>query len=338
MNFTRHKIAVVFALMVLLSAVPVYAQSDALVQAAQAEGALEFYANITAIEPVLQQFAEQYGVDANYTRISTEGFAATLLTEHQAGRQRVSVMQAPMPLLEILKEFGLLAPYESPAAEGYPEWSRDEDNMIQMFGIEYVALIYNTNVVAPEDVPTSYMDLTDPKWKGRIVMANPSSHATTIQWLVGLKEHNVFGSEEAWWDFIRGLAANEPMFVASFGPTPGPISSGEVAIGISMPKYIVTLAPAPLDWARVKEPMLGTPRGIALANGAPHPNAAKLFIDYWLSEDAAEILANEVGEYVLAPGVYPPIGGIDEATVLPLRTMTDEEIMYWGDEFARIFR
>lgn len=334
----RSVIVFVFALLFALLAVPAVAQSDQQVVAAQAEGIVEFYANITAIDPVLADFAEKYGVEANYTRISTEGFAATLLTEHQARRQRVSVLQAPVPLLEILKDYGLLARYDSPMAADYPEWSRDSDGMIQLFGIEYVALIYNKNLVAAEDVPTSYMDLTDPKWNRKIVMANPSTHATTIQWLVGLKDHNVFGSEDAWWQFIHGLAANNPMFVASFGPTPGPISSGEVHIGISMPKYIVTLAPAPLDWARVKEPMLGTPRGIALANGAPHPNAAKLFIDYWLSAEASSVLANDVGEYVLAPGVYPPIDGIDGATVLPLRTMSDEEIERWGEEFGRIFR
>lgn len=333
----KRRSLLVVALLVALVALPVAAQSDELISAAQAEGEVEYYANITAIEPVLEAFADAYGVEANYTRISTEGFAATLLTEHQARRQRVSVLQAPIPLLEILKEFGLLAPYNSPAAADYPEWSKDPDGMIQQFGIEYVALIYNKNLVAEEDAPTSYMDLTDPKWNGKIVMANPSTHATTIQWLVGLKDHNVFGSEDAWWEFIRGLAANNPMLVASFGPTPGPISSGEVHIGISMPKYIVTLAPAPLDWARVSEPMLGTPRGIALANGAPHESAGKLFIDYWLSGEASSILAGDVGEYVLAPGVYPPIDGIEDATVLPLRTMSDEEIERWGEEFGRIF-
>lgn len=314
------------------------AQTAEQIAAAQAEGSLEYYANITAVDPVLEAFAATYGVQANYTRISTEGFAATLLTEFQAGRQLASVLQAPLPLLEILKEFGLLQPYNSPVAEGYPEWSRDPDGMIQQFGIEYVALIYNTELVAAEDVPTSYMDLTDPKWAGKIVMANPASHATTIQWLVGLKDHNVFGSEDTWWEFVRGLAANRPMLVGSFGPTPGPISSGEMHIGISMPKYIVTLAPAPLDWARVSEPMFGTPRGIALAAGAPAPEAGKLFIDYWLGLESSEILAEDVGEYVLAPGVYPPIDGIDEATVLPLASMTDEEIAEWGEVFGDIFR
>ncbi|MBX3142235.1 MAG: extracellular solute-binding protein [Trueperaceae bacterium] len=334
----RRTIHALFIGLAVLLASSATAQDAALVAAAQAEGSLEYYANITAVDPVLAAFAEEYGVAANYTRISTEGFAATLLTEYQAGRQLASVLQAPLPLLEILKEFGLLQPYESPVAAGYPDWSRDPDGMIQQFGIEYVALIYNTELVAAEDVPTSYMDLTDPKWAGKIVMANPASHATTIQWLVGLKDHNVFGSEDAWWEFVRGLAANRPMLVGSFGPTPGPISSGEMHIGISMPKYIVTLAPAPLDWARVSEPMFGTPRGIALAAGAPAPNAGKLFIDYWLGAESSSILAEDVGEYVLAPGVYPPIDGIDDATVLPLASMTDEEISEWGERFADIFR
>src|SRR5690606_3876761 len=103
------------------------AQSAELVAAAQAEGTLEYYANITSVDPVLEAFNAEYGVTANYTRISTEGFAATLLTEFQAGRQVASVLQGALPLLEILKEYGLLQAYESPVAEGYPEWSRDPD-------------------------------------------------------------------------------------------------------------------------------------------------------------------------------------------------------------------
>ena len=167
-------------------------------------------------------------------------------------------------------------------------------------------------------------------------MANPSAHATTISWLIGLKE-NVFPSEGAWMKFVKGLAANKPMFVRSFGPTPAPVESGEKLIAISMPKYIITKAPAPLDWARVEQPLLGTPRGIAVTAAAPDPNAAKLFVDYWLSRDAMKMLADKVGEYVLHPGVYPPIPGIDKAKVLAIRELSDKEIRYWGGEFKKIF-
>ena len=240
-----------------------------------------------------------------------------------------------MPILEILKGKGVLASYKSPVAAIYPEWTRKDDR-IQIFGIEYVALLYNKELVKPGDVPKKYEDLTDPKWSGKIVMANPTSHATTISWLVGLKE-KVFATEDAWMKFVKGLAANKPMFVSSFGPTPAPIESGEKLIGISMPKYILTKAPAPLDWARIEQPLLGTPRGMGIANKAPHPNAAQLFFDYWLSKESAKILAEKVGEYVLYPEVYPPIQGIEKARVQPIRELSDDEIRRWAAEFKKIF-
>jgi len=322
-------------LLIVLTALSAYSAKYALAEKAQAEGEVAFYANITAIEPIMEDFSKNKGVKGTYTRISTSKFLATVLTEHQAGKLIAVVLQAPLPIMELLKDRGVLASYRSPAAAGYPEWTRKDDK-IQIFGIEYVALIYNKELVKPEDAPKRYEDLTDPKWQGKIVMANPSAHATTISWLIGLKE-NVFKSEEAWMKFVKGLAANKPMFVRSFGPTPAPVESGEKLIAISMPKYIITKAPAPLDWARVEQPLLGTPRGIAVTAAAQHPNAAKLFVDYWLSRDAMQILADKVGEYVLHPGVYPPIDGIDKAKVLPIRELSDDEIRYWGDEFKKIF-
>ncbi|UCG37687.1 MAG: ABC transporter substrate-binding protein, partial [bacterium] len=93
---------------------------------------------------------------------------------------------------------------------------------------------------------------------------------------------------------------------------------------------------APLDWARV-DTLLGSPRGIALAAKAPHPEAGKVFMDYWLSRDAMKILADKVGEYVLTKGVFPPIDGIDKVKVLPIRELSDEEIQSWGDKFKAIF-
>src|SRR5690606_20165021 len=159
-----------------------------------------------------------------------------------------------------------------------------------------------------------------------IVMADPATHTSTIQWLLGLKEH-VFKSEDDWMQFLKALAANKPMFVASFGPTPAPVESGEKLIGISMPKYIMTKAPAPLAWApQSGQPLLGTARAIALTSKAPHPDAAKAFIDFWLSKQAMGLLAKDVGEYVLAEGVFPKVPDIEKAKVLPVRDLSDEDL------------
>lgn len=311
------------------------AADQSLLSRARTEGRAVFYANITAVEPIMKAFTADTGVKGEYTRISSPKFVATTITEFEAGKLLADVVQSPMPVLELLKQRGILASYHSPAAAGYPEWTRKDDR-IQLFGIEYVGLIYNKELVKNADVPKRYEDLTDPKWKDKIVMADPATHPSTISWLIGLKE-NVFRSEGEWMKFLKGLAANKPMFVASFGPTPAPVESGEKLIAISMPKYIITKAPAPLDWARVGQPLMGTPRAIAVTSKAPHPNAARLFVDYWLSKKSMEILARDVGEYVLTPGVYPPIEGINKAKVIAIRELSDDEIQKWGSEFKKIF-
>ena len=326
---------ILILLLVLIMVPAAFAATTDLAQKAKEEGQVSFYANMTAVQPIMDEFNRESGLKGQYTRISTSKFLPTVLTEYQAGKLMADILQAPLPVMQMLKAKGVLAPYSSPAAADYPAWTR-QDDQIQVFGIEYVALIYNKELVKPADVPKRYEDLTDPKWKNKIVMANPATHATTISWLIGLKE-NVFKSEAEWMKFIKGLAANRPMFVKSFGPTPAPIESGEKLIGISMPKYIITKAPAPLDWARVSQPLLGTPRGIAISSSAQHPNAAKLFMNFWLSQKAMGMLSTNVGEYVLAPGIFPPIKGIDKAKVIPIRTLSDQEIRTWGAKFKKIF-
>lgn len=311
------------------------AGDPALLERARSEGRVAFYANMTAIEPIMKAFGTDTRIKAEYTRISTAKFVATAITEFEAGKFMADVVQAPLPVLEILKDRGMLAKYGSKVTAGYPEWTR-KDGIIQLFGIEYVGIIYNKEQIPAAEVPRRYQDLTDPKWRDRIVMPNPSNHATTIAFLVGLRDH-VFKSEAEWRKFLQGLAANRPMFVASLGPTPAPIASGEKPIGLSMPKYILTNAPAPLDWARLQDPLMGTPRAIAISAKAPNPNAARAFVDYWLSSKAMGIMAKEVGEYVLAPGVFPPIAGMDTARVLSIRELSDEETQKWGAEFRKIF-
>ncbi|MGE8547795.1 ABC transporter substrate-binding protein [Alcaligenes sp. WGS1538] len=313
-----------------------WAADSALLEKAKAQGQAVFYANITAVEPIMKALQQSQGIEGKYTRISSSKFIPTILTEFNAGKLMADVIQAPLPMLQLLKEQGVLAPYRSDALQGYPEWATADDSIIQ-FGIEYVSYIYNTDHVKPEDAPARYEDLADPKWKDKIVMANPSNHPSTIGWLIGLKE-KVFKSEDEWMQFVKGLAANKPMFVASFGPTPAPIESGEKLIAISMPKYIVTKAPAPLAWGPMSgQPLLGSPRAIALTKNSPHPEAARVFMDYWLGAEAMGIMANKVGEYVLAPGVHPPVPGMDKAEVLPIRDLSDEELTRWGREFSRIF-
>ncbi|MCP4290548.1 MAG: hypothetical protein GY780_01765 [bacterium] len=76
---------------------------------------------------------------------------------------------------------------------------------------------------------------------------------------------------------------------------------------------------------------------MAISSSAKNPNAAKLFMDFWLTKQAMTKLSAEVGEYVLTPGVFPPINGMDKAKVIPIRTLSDKEISSYGAMFKKIF-
>ena len=69
---------------------------------------VSFYANITAIEPIMEAFEVKTGIKGEYTRISTDKFLATVLTEFEVGKLLADVIQAPIPVLEILKERGVI--------------------------------------------------------------------------------------------------------------------------------------------------------------------------------------------------------------------------------------
>src|SRR3546814_21187806 len=84
------------------------------------------------------------GVKGEYTRTSSSKFLPTILTEFNAGKLLADVVQAPLPMLEILKQKGVLGPYRSPSTAGYPDWAT-KDEHITLFGIEYVSYLYNTD-------------------------------------------------------------------------------------------------------------------------------------------------------------------------------------------------
>ncbi|MBP7033912.1 MAG: hypothetical protein KBA80_06000, partial [Syntrophobacterales bacterium] len=93
------KIAVLVALLMLVAAPCAFAQVS--VEKAKAEGKVSFYANMTSVEPVMEAFQQKYGIKAEYTRLSTSKFIATILTEHAAGKLTADVLQAPIPVMEL---------------------------------------------------------------------------------------------------------------------------------------------------------------------------------------------------------------------------------------------
>ena len=97
-----------------------------------------------------------------------------------------------------------------------------------------MGVLYNKSLVKPEDAPKALEDLVQPKYKGMLVMADPTLHVTTIQWLNSL--HKVMTKDKAD-KFIRALAAMKPTMVESMLPAGERVSTGEMPIAVTFVKY-----------------------------------------------------------------------------------------------------
>jgi ABC-type Fe3+ transport system substrate-binding protein len=103
---------------------------------------------------------------------------------------------------------------------------------------------------------------------------------------------------------VKGLAKQKPVLVESLAPVTTTIIKGEALVGITYIKYIKQYK-GPVDYIPMDQ-YLTDPNYLSLSAKASHPNAAKLYIDFACSPEGQKEIAED-GEFVLAPGVYPPI-------------------------------
>lgn len=317
------------------------AQTPELIQAAKKEGEVIVFGSLendvaTAIN---NGFEAKYGIKTQYFRGSSTVIIDRITAEHRTGKISSDVVYTTSePMKFINKEKGLLTRYVSPSAKNY-----DKKLIDDFFGPNYrsviVGLIYNKSMVTPEEAPKSYDDFVNPKWKGKIAMGNPTLHDTTIDWLSSL--HLVFGSTQKANDWIKRLAALDPLLLDSMVPVGERIASGELPLGVAYVKYVHLWGRkgAPVDYVKGLPVYLGDGNYIGLTAKAPHPNAARLFTDYFLGQESSEIMAN-VGEFVNRRGIYPPIQGADQVVskFVQMISFSADEYAKKREEYRQIFR
>jgi iron(III) transport system substrate-binding protein len=228
---------------------------------------------------------------------------------------------------------GMIGKYDSKVMEKYPKDQIDPRlGPISRYGI--VGVLYNKSLVKPEDAPKTLEDLVRPKYKGMLVMAHPTLHVTTIQWLNSL--HKVMSKDKAD-KYIRELAAMKPTLVESMLPAGERVSTGEMPIAVTFVKYAYTAEKtgAPLDYVRI-EKMLGDSHFAVMSNKAPRPNAAKAFIDYYLGDESMKILAQS-GEFANRKGIYPPLAGADKIQYVQMEVLDVKVFEDKKKEYGKLF-
>jgi iron(III) transport system substrate-binding protein len=323
-------------LVFLLLAPRAFAQNNQLVDAAKKEGGkLVIYGSLEApiVEAVIQAFQKKTGLSAQYWRAAAMSVMNRAMSEYRAGNPIYDVVLNNSDPLNIMYGEGMIAKYDSPTTKKYPKEQIDPAlGPVTRLGI--VGIVYNKSLVRPENAPRSLEDIVNPRYRGMLVMADPTLNVTTIQWLNSL--HKIMGKEKAD-KFITDLAAMKPILVESMLPAGERVSTGEIPIAITFVKFVYSYGQqgAPLDYVRL-ERMLGDSHYVALSSKAPHPNAGKAFIDYYLDDESMKILAQN-GEFANRKGIYPPLPGADKIRYVRMENLDAKAFEEKKKEFGKIF-
>jgi iron(III) transport system substrate-binding protein len=197
-----------------------------------------------------------------------------------------------------LQRQGLLEPYASPAAAPYPKWCRGPDDAWHAFGARARVLLVNTKQVPEAERPRSILELTEPRWKGKVGIAKPQFGTTATQ---AACLFEVLGPDRAK-EFYRGLKANDVQVVPGNKQVAEGVSAGQFAVGITDTDDAMIEVGAGKPVALIfpdrdghkDHPRLGTlfiPNTVAVIRGCPNPDGAKKLVDFLLSADVEKRLA-----------------------------------------------
>ena len=283
------------------SAVYLYKGADRearLLDAAKTEGALSVYTSLNTRDsgPIVEAFEKKYGVRTQLWRASSEKVVQRAVTEARAGRHSVDAFESNGPELEQLFREKLLSEFWSPYFKDLPPAAFPKHRHYVADRFNFFVLAWNTQLVKPEDVPSSYADLLLPKYKGKVGI-----EANDTDWFAGMvkamgsdksENKNDGKSDEKGLAYFRQLAATQPQVRAGHTLMGELLSSGEIAIVVSIYNHVVEkmiVRGAPVKW-KALAPTLGRPNGVAVAKQAAHPHAALLFADFMLSPQGQQLI------------------------------------------------
>ncbi|RMF87785.1 MAG: extracellular solute-binding protein [Nitrospinota bacterium] len=327
-------LGLVLALLVLLATLPAAAQD--VMELARKEGKVVWYSSIAL--PIAQELCNLFnsknlGIECVLHRSGSGKLFRRLLQEARAGIYNADILHTSnIGHFVTLRKEKAIIPYRPKGTERFDPNFLEKDGYWTILRASVYIPAYNTTKVKPEEVPQSWLDFLDPKWKGKLVNAHPSYSGFVSVGMAALVK--LFG-----WEFFDKLAAQKPRIVQSAVDATTFVVRGEALMsagGTGYQTFDAIQRGEPIQYVYPKEgvPFIASPQAI-LAK-APHPNAAKVFSDWLFSKEAQQVLANH-GLYVGHPDVqYPP--SLKPLKDLKLIILTPEEAVKMRKPVREAFR
>ena len=329
----------------LLSANPAWAQDSALIEAARKEGSVVWYSGMIVnqvLRPLADGFERKYpGIKVLASRMPSGDATQKIISEARAGRPQADLYDGTAVTFR-LAEAGLVERYKPVNAAKYPANEKDPNGDWTAINIYVMTPAINTEMVKPADAPKTLQDLLDPKWKGRMAWTTDTTAAGPAGFIGAVLRE--LGQDKGM-DYLRRLAQQKIINVpASQRVVLDQLIGGQYPLALMTFNHhsVISAAQgAPVRWLPFS-PGVELPNPAGLIANAPHPNAAKLLLEYVLSDAGQEVMRK--AEYIPAspdvdaadPKLLPAKGGFEVMTVTP--DVTAKKLEGWVAIYNELFK
>lgn len=254
-------------------------------EAAKKDREVVFYTttNLEEATSISRQFKAKYPfLEVNINRAEGERIVTRVLQEARAKKTLVDVIQTPAFYLHALKTRGILGEYAPGDDRFYPRNFKDERYWTATYYNPYVVL-YNTKLIAAQNLPKRYEDLLTPFWKNKMILEKDK-----IDWFTAMLQ--IMGRDKGI-RYMRELSRQNPMLRIGQTLITQLVAAGESSLQVNSNAVTVNRLRqkgAPIDWV-APGPLPGLMVAVGVTSQAPHPAAARLFIDFLLSKEGQQL-------------------------------------------------
>ena len=306
---------------------------EATVEAAKKERVVTVYTSMTVdqAQTMLNAFKAKYPfIEPQMFRAVGERLLTKILTEVQSGRYEFDVVQSAETQAYFLQKKNLLMKYLSPETKFLPKAFIDPQGYWAAVYLMPNVIGYNTKMAKRAEVPKTNQELLNPKWRGKIGM-----DPTKPEWFAWMLKQM---GEEKGLAYMKQLAAQELRFHPGQSLLTNLLASGEFPLVLN--DYLHTVEEikrkgGPVDWV-AQDTVYTKFQPIEIGARPPHPNAAKLFVDFVLSLEGQKLIAS-FARVPTRPGVPTNIQGLEKLNYVVDPFAAGDDFNKNYELFRRIF-
>src|SRR5258705_11523136 len=303
----KLKLALCAAALLILA--PAHAQDAVDVAKAKAEGKVSWYTStpIEQAQKIVALSKQQTGIEVELFRSGGSAILSRFQQEMAAGRVAVDVLTHSEPAAaNALNKKGYFVAFKPKNFDKIPDAAKAKDGSFVGQRLNMMTHYYRTDKVAAADEPKTWDDLTNAKYKGKLVMTDPSFTSLQVS-VVGMI------SKERGWTYYEKLRGNDVMIVQGNQQGSDMLKRGEPLIAVgALDSYAADLKKEghQIKTLYPSDGVFVIPSPTSVVKGSPHPNAAKLFAEFMVGDDAQKVFPAD-GGYSVRIDIAAPQGSPD---------------------------